>query len=115
MVKTVKENVLGKENIEKCIKKLNPNAPLFPAKVDLSKGEEIYMSLKGMIEQQAAPGIEIKTFDGNPLEYHHFVDLFREVVEKWIQDIKGRLLRLLKYTKGETQYLIKQSPGAILH
>ena len=39
----------------------------------------------------------METFDCNPLEYRHFGDLFKEKAEKWIQDPKGRLLRLLKY------------------
>ena len=49
-----------------------------------------------MIEQQAPPGIEMETFDWNPLEHLDFVNLFMELMEKWIQDPKGRLLRLLK-------------------
>ena len=49
-----------------------------------------------MIEQQAPPGIEMETFDWNPLEYLNFVNLFRKLMEKWIQDPKVRLLRLLK-------------------
>ena len=69
-----------------------------------------------MIEQQAVPDVEMETFDGNPLEHHHFIDLFREVVEKWIQDPKGRLLRLMKYTRGEAHDMIKhclQEPSYI--
>ena len=60
-----------------------------------------------MIQQQAAPEVELKCFDGNPLKYNHFIDLFREVVEKWIPEPKGRLVRLLKYTRGEAHDLIK--------
>ena len=60
-----------------------------------------------MIQQQATPKAELQCFDGNPLEYNHFADLFREVVEKWIPEPEGRLLRLLKYTRGEAQDLIK--------
>ena len=91
--------------VERCTKKLNPNAEAFKSKEPHSG--EIYSLLKGMIEQQAAPDVEMETFDGNPLEYYHFMDLFREVVEKWIQDPKGRLLRLLKYTRGEAHDMIK--------
>ena len=49
----------------------------------------------------------METFDSNPLEYHHFMDLFREVVEKCMQDPKERLLRLLKYARGEAHDMIK--------
>lgn len=88
-------------------KKLCPDVPLFQAKADESKCEEIYGSQKGINEQQAATGIEMETFDGRPQEYHDCLNLFREGVEKWIQDPKERLLRLLKYTKGEAHDVIK--------
>ena len=91
--------------VEKCTKKLNPNAEAFQSKE--SNGGEIHGLLKGMIEQQAARNVEMETFDSNPLEYHHFMDLFREVVEKWMQDPKERLLRLLKYARGEAHDMIK--------
>ena len=86
--------------------KLNPLATSYvPAK--MSNNEEMYNLLINMIQQQAAPEVELECFDGNPLEYNHFADLFREVVEKWIPEPKGRLLRLLKYTRGEAHDLIK--------
>ena len=100
--------------VERCKKKLNPNAEAFKSKEPHSG--EIYSLLKGMIEQQAAPDVEMETFDDNPLEYHHFIELFIEVVEKWIQDPKGRLLKLLKYTRRETRHMIKhclQEPSYI--
>ena len=114
-----KENQIKADKIvkaEKYTKKLNPNAEASKSKAKESNDGEIYGLLKGMIEQQAAPDVEMETFDGNPLEYHHFIDLFREVVEKWIQDPKGRLLRLMKYTRGEAHDMIKhclQEPSYI--
>ena len=39
------ENVVEKEKEEKYTKKLCPNAPLFQAKGDISKGEEVYLGL----------------------------------------------------------------------
>ena len=86
--------------------KLNPHATSYvPAKV--SNNEEMYDLLIDMIQQGAAPAVELECFDGNPLEYNHFLDLFREVVDKWISEPKGRLLRLFKYTRGEAHNLIK--------
>ena len=43
--------------VEKCTKKLNPNAEAFKLKAKESNGGEIYGLLKGIIEQQAAPDI----------------------------------------------------------
>ena len=86
--------------------KLSPHATSHvPTKV--SNNEEMYDLLIDMIQQQAAPAVELECFDGNPLEYNHFLDLFREVVDKWISEPKGRLLRLFKYTRGEAHNLIK--------
>ena len=86
--------------------KLNPHATSYvPAK--MSNNEEMYELPINMIQQQVAPKVELECFDGNPLEYNQFVDLFREVVEKWIPEPKGRLLSLLKFTGGEAHDLIK--------
>ena len=46
-------------------------------------------------------------FSGYPLEYHYFMEIFKEVVEKKIEDPRGRVSRLIKYITGETKYLIK--------
>lgn len=60
-----------------------------------------------MIKQKAPLAIEMETFDANLGEYLDFVNLFRELMENWIQDSKGRLLRLQKYSKGQAHDLIK--------
>ena len=49
----------------------------------------------------------MEIFDGNPLNYRYFMTLFREVVESKIEDPRGRLTRLIKYTTGEAKELIK--------
>ena len=60
-----------------------------------------------LLQQQAAPEVDIEYFDGNPLNYHYFMALFSEVVETKIDDPRGRLTRLTKYTMGEPKELIK--------
>ena len=60
-----------------------------------------------LLQQQAAPEVDIDCFNGNPLNYHYFMALFCEVVETKIEDPRGRLTRLLKYTVGEAKELIK--------
>ena len=67
----------------------------------------MYNLLIDIIQQQAAPAVELEFIDGKPSEYNHVADLFKEVVEKWIPEEKGRLLRLLKYIRGEAHDLIK--------
>ena len=60
-----------------------------------------------MMKQQSAPEIELDVFDGNPLNFNYFMALFKETVEKKIEDPRGRLTRLIKYTTGEVKDLIK--------
>ena len=63
--------------------------------------------LKQLLRQSSAPNLEVDIFSGNPIEYHYFMASFSEVVENSIQDPRGRLLRLIKYTSGEAKELIK--------
>ena len=55
----------------------------------------------------AAPKVDMEPFDGNTLNYHYFIALFKEVVESKIDDIRGRLTRFIKYTIGDAKELIK--------
>ena len=59
-----------------------------------------------LLKLHAAPGVDMELFDGNVLNYHHFMTLFKEVVESKLEDPRGRLIRLLKYTSGEAKELI---------
>ena len=59
------------------------------------------------LKLQSAPKVEIDTFAGDPLEYNYFIETFKDVVENLITDPRQRLVRLLKYTKGEAKELIK--------
>ena len=65
-----------------------------------------------LLKQQGAPEVDIDVFSGDPLEYHYFMETFKKVVEKRTEDPRGRLTRLIKYTRGEakdlTKYYIQQ-------
>ena len=54
-----------------------------------SDGEVSKMLCK-LIQQQGAPEFDIDTFSGDHLEYHYFMEVFKEVVEKRIEDPRGR-------------------------
>ena len=60
-----------------------------------------------LIKEQSAPDAGIEEFDGNPLNFNYFRSMFRETVEKKINDPQGRLTRLIKYTCGEARELVK--------
>ena len=59
------------------------------------------------VKQQAAPDVDLDVIDGNPLECHYFMTLLHEVVEKRVDDPRGKLTRLIKYTKGDAKEMIK--------
>ena len=44
-----------------------------------------------MMKKQSAPEININVFDGNPLNFHYFMAVFKEAVEKKIEYTHGRL------------------------
>ena len=54
-----------------------------------------------------APQVGLEPFDGNPLQHTYFMSMFRESVEKKIEDPKVRLNWLMQYTRGEAKDLIK--------
>ena len=49
-----------------------------------------------LVKKQSAPDIELDVLDGNPLDFHYFIKLFNEVVEKKIDDPRGIFSGLLK-------------------
>lgn len=58
-----------------------------------------------LLKQQALPDVEMDTFDGNPLDYFCFMQLFKEAVERKIDEPKERLTRLIKFRRGEAKEL----------
>ena len=46
-------------------------------------------------------------FGGNPLEFHYFMAVFHEAVEKKIEDLHGKLTHLIKYTTEEVKKMVK--------
>ena len=57
--------------------------------------------LSKLVLQQSAPQVGMELFEGNPPDFTHFMSIFQESVEKKIDDLRGRLTQLIKYTRGE--------------
>ena len=69
-----------------------------------------------LLRQQAAPDVDIDIFTADPVDYHYFIAVFGEVVEKKIDDPQGRVTRLIKYADGQPKEMIKhciQQPAAV--
>ena len=69
--------------------------------------DDIKKMMCNLLLHQTAPDVEIDTFKENPLEYHCFMSVFTEAVEKKFSDPPGRLVNLLKLTEGEAKETIK--------
>ena len=104
------------DRVKKSMKQKNSDVSnLKASKVDCADSEMALMMSK-LLRQQAAPEVDIDVFTGDPTEYHYFLAVFEEVVEKKIDDARGRLTRLIKYTDGEPKEMIKhciQQPANI--
>ena len=59
------------------------------------------------LRQQASPEIDTEVFDGNLLNFKYFISLFKEVIETKVDDPRGRLAHLIKYTSCEAKELVK--------
>ena len=44
-----------------------------------------------MMKQQSAPELDLDVFDGNTLNFHYFMAVFREAVKKKTEDLCERL------------------------
>ena len=60
-----------------------------------------------LVKEQSAPNVDIKVFDGNPFLYTYFGSMFQEAAEKKIEDLQGKLTRLIDLTSAEAKELAK--------
>ena len=56
-----------------------------------------------LLKQQAALEVDVEVSDENLLNFKCFMSLFKEVVETKVDDPRGRLTRLIRYTSGEVK------------
>lgn len=90
--------------------KSSPLAAQANSHLSVQPGSELNTLITKLVDlqvTQSAPVVDIDTFNGNPLEYTYFRATFRDAVEQRVQDPRGRLTRLLKYTSGDAKELIK--------
>ena len=75
---------------------------------------DITSMLCNLLKQQSAPDVDFDIFDENTLEYHNFMALFHELLKKRTDDSRGKLTRLIRYTKGDPkdmiQHCVQQPP-----
>ena len=101
-------------------KKFIPGKKYFSDDLSQSSNHELDKNYKSDEEdyKMLCNLISTRYFFRGSLEYHYFIEVFKEVVEKRIEDPKGRLTRLVKYTTGQAKNLIKhcmQQPSTTLN
>ena len=75
-------------------------------KVCVLDSEDVSETSRKLLKLQAASEVDMEPFDGNVLNFHHFMVLPKEVVESKVDDPRLRLIRLLKYTSGKAKEFI---------
>ena len=60
-----------------------------------------------LLKLQSTPDLNLDVFDENSLEYHNFMTLSHELVEKRIDNPRGRLTSLIRYTKCDHKDMIQ--------
>ena len=53
-----------------------------------------------LFSQQSATNVDIDVLDGSSLEFNYVMSMFEELVERKVVNPRGRLTRLINYTKG---------------
>ena len=53
-----------------------------------------------LFSQQSATNVDIDVLDGSSLEFNYVMSMFEEIVERKVVNPRGRLTRLINYTKG---------------
>ena len=71
------------------------------------ENDNVAEMLSKLVRKQSAPQGDMKPFEGNPLDFTYFMSMFQESVEKKIDDPRGKLTQLIKYTRGEPRELVK--------
>ncbi len=65
------------------------------------------LTRKELLEVLNMPKIEIEIFEGDPLKYNSFINVFKEKVDRRTSDPWVKLTRLLQYTGGKAKDAIR--------
>ena len=74
--------------------------------IEESNIEALCDTMSKMVKMQSAPVVDVDIFEGDHLKYHMFRANFKDLVESTVDDERGRLNRLIKFTAGEAKELV---------
>ena len=61
-----------------------------------------------IFKELQAPCVKFDVFKGDPTVFPYFITTFTQAVEEKITEERGRLVRLIKYTEGDANQLVKR-------
>ena len=65
------------------------------------------IQVSDIFKELQAPNVSLEVFSGSPMDYPFFMTNFVQAVEEKVKDERGRLARLIQYTDGVAQELVK--------
>ena len=65
--------------------------------------ESVSKMMWQLLKQQSTPDIVISLFSGNPMKFYYFMAKFNEIVEKKVDDPRGKLTWLIQRMKKLVQ------------
>lgn len=97
------------KRVQRC-QRSRPDVERYQRRIDKgmnSRVDDESSILFKLLQLQSAPEVDIEPFNGDPLNFNYFMAMFKEVVESKVDDPRGRLTRLIKFTIGEPSELIR--------
>lgn len=97
------------KRVQRC-QRSRPDVERYQRRIDKgmnSRVDDESSILFKLLQLQSAPEVDIEPFNGDPLNFNYFMAMFKEVVESKVDDPRGRLTRLIKFTIGEPRELIR--------
>ena len=74
-----------------CKEKLRQNSVIKTNVPAVTVDEGVSKMMCQLLKQQSAPDIDIDIFSGNPMDFHYFMAVFNETVEKKVDDPRGKI------------------------
>ena len=69
--------------------------------------ERVSKMMCQLLKQQSAPDIDIDIFSGNLMDFDYFMAVFSEMVEKKVDDPRGKVTWLIKFVTGDAKEMAK--------
>ena len=91
-----------------CKEKLNQKSIIKKNVPAMAVDKGVSKMMCQLLIQQSAPDTDIDIFSGNPMEFCYFMAVFNEILEKKVDDPKGKVTRLIMYITSDAKKTVKK-------